>query len=70
MKYLKIVFFPLPFLMVIAFHRVKKSPLIIGIADRIKINNEQLFPFSEFELPYSFCKLQVQFTSVSFIWQW
>ena len=37
--------------MVIAFHRVKKSPLIIGIADRIKINSEQLFPFSEFE-PY------------------
>ena len=30
----------------IAFHRVKKSPLIIGIVDRIKINSKQLFPFS------------------------
>ena len=26
----------------IAFHRVKKCPLIIGILDRIKINSEQL----------------------------
>ena len=32
----------LPFLTVIAFHRVKKSPLIIGIVDQIKINSEQL----------------------------
>ena len=31
--------FSLPFLTVIAFHRVKKSPLIIGIVDRIKINS-------------------------------
>ena len=30
----------------IAFRRVKESPLIIGIVDRIKINSEQLFPFS------------------------
>ena len=34
--------FSLPFLTVIAFHRVKKSPLIIGIVDQIKINSEQL----------------------------
>ena len=33
--------------MVIAFHRVKKSPLINEIVDRIKINSQQLFPFSE-----------------------
>ena len=41
----------------IAFHRVKKSPLITGIVDRIKINSEQLFPFSEPELSHTFCKL-------------
>ena len=40
MKYLKISPFSLPFLTVIALHRVKKSPLIIGIVDRIKINSE------------------------------
>ena len=57
----------LPFLTVIAFHRVKKSQLIIGIVDRIKINKEQLFPFSDSELSHTFCKLQVLFTSVSFI---
>ena len=39
--------FFLPFLTVIAFHHVKRPPLIIGIADRIKIISEQLFPFSE-----------------------
>ena len=33
--------------MVIAFHRVKKSPLINEIVDRIKFNSQQLFPFSE-----------------------
>ena len=46
----------------IAFHRVKKSPLITGIVDRIKINSES-------ELPHTFCKLHVStyFTSVSFI---
>ena len=46
--------FSLPFPTVIAFHRVKKSPLIIGIVDRIKINSEQLLPFSKSKLsiPY------------------
>ena len=39
--------FSLPFPTVIAFHRVKKSSLIIGIVDRIKINSEQPLPFSE-----------------------
>ena len=39
--------FSLPFPTVIAFHRVKKSPLIIAIVDRIKINREQPLPFSE-----------------------
>ena len=48
----------LPFLTIIAFHRIKKSPLITGIVDRIKINSEQLFPFSESELSHTFCKLQ------------
>ena len=43
----------------IAFHRVKKSPLIIGIVDQTKINGEKLFPFSESELSHTFCKLQV-----------
>ena len=57
----------LPFLTVIAFHRVKKSQLIIGIVDRIKIHKEQLFPFSDSELSHTFLKLQVLFTSVSFI---
>ena len=47
----------LPFLTGIAFHHVKKSPLITGIVDRIKINSEQLFPFSESELSHTFCKL-------------
>ena len=42
--------FSLPFLTVIEFLRVKKSPLIIGNVDRIKLNSEQLFPFSESEL--------------------
>ena len=41
MKYLKIVLFPSPFFKVITFHRVKRSQLIIGIVDRIKINKEQ-----------------------------
>ena len=52
----------LPFPTMIAFHRVKKSPLIIGIVDRIKINSES-------ELIHTFCKLHVStyFTSVSFI---
>ena len=61
---------PLPFPTVIAFNRAKKSPLIIGIVDRIKINFcKQLFQFSEPELSHTFCKLHVStyFMSVSFI---
>ena len=65
-------FFPslLPFPTVIAFNRAKKSPLIIGIVYRIKINFcKQLFQFSESELSHAFCKLHVltYFMSVSFI---
>ena len=37
----------------IAFHRVKKSLLIIGIVNRIK-PSEQLLPFSESELSHTF----------------
>ena len=44
---------PLPFPMVIAFHRVKESALITGIVDRLKINSEQLYPFSESELTHT-----------------
>ena len=56
MKYLKLQNCPFSLLLfptMIAFHRVKKSPLIIEIVDRIKINS-QLLPFSESELsiPY------------------
>ena len=51
----------------IAFHGVKKSPLIIRIVDRIKINSEQLLPFSESEQSLTFCKLHVKCTPVSFI---
>ena len=61
---------PLPFPKVIAFNRAKKSPLITGIVDRIKINFcKQLFQFSESELSHTFCKLHVStyFMSVSFI---
>ena len=43
---------PLPFPTVIAFHRVKKSPLIIGIVDWLN-NSKQLFPFSESELSHT-----------------
>ena len=57
MKYCKT---PLPFPTVIAFHRVKKSPLIIGIVDRIKINSRSCWS-------HTFCKLNVWLTSVSFI---
>ena len=64
MKYLKISPFSLPFLTVIALHRVKKSPLIIGIVDRIKINSEQLFPFSESELSHRF----VYFAAIAQVW--
>ena len=47
-----------------------KKPLITGIVDRIKISSEQLLPFSESELPHTFCKLHEQFLSVSFISRW
>ena len=51
---------PLPFPTVIAFDLVKKSPLIIRIVDRIKINHsKQLFPFRASELSHSFRKLHV-----------
>ena len=60
MKYLKIVLFPSPFPTVIAFHRVKKSPMIIGIVDRIKMNSEQVFPLSESELSHTFCPYFLQ----------
>ena len=56
--------FPLPFLTVIELHRVKKSPLITGIVDRIKINSEQLFPFSESELSHRF----VYFAAIAQVW--
>ena len=51
--------------MVVAFQRVNKSPLIIGIVDRMKI--KQLFPFSESELSHTFWKMHIStyFTSVS-----
>ena len=57
---------------VIAFQRVKKSPLIIRKVDRIKVNFcKQLFPFSESELSHTFCKMHISTyftcTSVSFI---
>ena len=71
----KLYFFPslpLPFPTVIAFQRVKKSALIIRKVDRIKVNFcKQLFPFSESELSYTFCKMHISTyftcTSVSFI---
>ena len=45
--------FPLSFLTVITFDRVKKFPLIIRIVDRIlKINSEQLFPYRVRAVPY------------------
>ena len=60
---------PLPFPTVIAFNRAKKSPLIIGIVDRIKINFcKQLFQFSESELSHTFCKLHVSTYFVCFVY--
>ena len=66
MKWLKIVLYPpppslpLPFPTVIAFDLVKKSPLIIRIVDRIKINHsKQLFAFRASEQSHTFCKLHV-----------
>ena len=58
----------LPFPTVIAFHSVKKSPLIIGIVDRIKINSEQPLPFSESELLISYFLQIVRITYVCFVY--
>ena len=60
--------FSLPFPTVIAFHRVKKSPLIIGIVDRIKINSEQPLPFSESELSIPYFLQIVRITYVCFVY--
>ena len=60
--------FSLPFPTVIAFHRVKKSPLIIGIVDRIKINSEQPLPFSESELSIPYFLQIVRMTYVCFVY--
>ena len=60
--------FSLPFPTVIAFHRVKKSPLIIGIVDRIKINSDQPLPFSESELSIPYFLQIVRITYVCFVY--
>ena len=60
--------FSLPFPTVIAFHRVKKSPLIIGIVDRIKINSEQPLPFSKSELSIPYFLQIVRITYVCFVY--
>ena len=60
--------FSLPFPTVIAFHRVKKSPLIIGIVDRIKINSEQPLPFSQSELSIPYFLQIVRITYVCFVY--
>ena len=60
--------FSLPFPTVIAFHRVKKSPLIIGIVDRIKINSEQLLPFSKSKLSIPYFLQIVLITYVCFVY--
>ena len=60
--------FSLPFPTVIAFHRVKKSSLIIGIVDRIKINSGQPLPFSQSQM-FIPCVLQiVRITYVCFVY--
>ena len=59
MNYLKIVLFPTPFSPWSHSTVLKKSPLITGIVDWTKINSEQPFTFSESELYYTFCQLQV-----------
>ena len=56
--------FSLPFPTVIAFHRVKKSPLII----EIKINGEQPHPFSESELFIPYFLQIVPITYVCFVY--
>ena len=60
--------FSLPFPTVIAFHRVKKSSLIIGIVDRIKINSEQPLPFSKSELSIPYFLQIVRITYVCFVY--
>ena len=60
--------FYLPFPTVIAFHSVKKSPLIIGIVDRIQINCEQPLPFSESELLIPYFLQIVRITYVRFVY--
>ena len=60
--------FSLPFPTVIAFHRVKKSSLIIGIVDRIKINSEQPLPFSESQLFIPYFLQIVRITYVCFVY--
>ena len=60
--------FSLRFPTVIAFHRVKKSLLIIGIVDRIKINSEQPLPFSESELSIPYFLQIVRITYVCFVY--
>ena len=60
--------FFLPFPTVFAFHRVKKSPLIIGIVDRIKIISEQPLPFSESELSISYFLQIVRMTYICFVY--
>ena len=52
----------------IPFHPVKKSPLIIGIVDRIKINSEQPLPFSESELSIPYFLQIVCMTYVCFVY--
>ena len=59
MNYLKIVLFPTPFSPWSHSTVLKKSPLITGIVDWTKINSEQPFTFSESEVYYTFCQLQV-----------
>ena len=60
--------FSLPFPTVISFHRVKKSPLIIGIVDRIKINSEQPLSFSDSELSIPYFLQIVRITYVCFVY--
>ena len=60
--------FSLLFPTVIPFHRVKKSPLIIGIVDPIKINSEQPLPFSESELSIPYFLQIVCMTYVCFVY--
>ena len=57
--------FSLPFPTVITFHGVKKSPLIIGIVGRIKINSDQPLPFSKSELLISYF---LQILRITYVW--